>query len=67
MLSLQDSLLVITDLDGSLLDHHTYSWQAAEAWLARLEEHEVPLVICSSKTAAEIMPLLLPKTARAFI
>jgi mannosyl-3-phosphoglycerate phosphatase len=57
MLSLQDSLLVITDLDGSLLDHHTYSWQAAEAWLARLEEHEVPLVICSSKTAAEIVPL----------
>lgn len=57
MLSLQDSLLVVTDLDGSLLDHHTYRWEAAEQWLARLRDHQIPLVICSSKTAAEIAPL----------
>jgi len=57
MPTLQDPLMIVTDLDGSLLDHHTYSWQPAEPWLARLQAHHIPLVICSSKTAAEIIPL----------
>lgn len=57
MLSLNSSLMIITDLDGSLLDHHDYNWDAASAWLARLKQHQIPLVICSSKTAAEIIPL----------
>ncbi|MFG1172953.1 mannosyl-3-phosphoglycerate phosphatase-related protein [Erwiniaceae bacterium CAU 1747] len=54
---LQDPLVIVTDLDGSLLDHHTYSWQPARQWLLRLKQHRIPLVICSSKTAAEIVPL----------
>lgn len=29
MPSLQDSLLIFSDLDGSLLDIHTYEWQPA--------------------------------------
>jgi len=49
--------MIITDLDGSLLDHHTYRWDAATGWLTTLKQHAVPLVICSSKTAAEILPL----------
>ncbi|CAO97050.1 mannosyl-3-phosphoglycerate phosphatase-related protein [Erwinia tasmaniensis] len=57
MPTLQAPLIIVTDLDGSLLDHHTYSWQPAAEWLQRLQEHQVPLVICSSKTAAEIAPL----------
>lgn len=57
MPALHDPLMIITDLDGSLLDHHTYSWQPAEAWLARLKAADIPVVICSSKTAAEIEPL----------
>lgn len=57
MLTLQDPLTIVTDLDGSLLDHHTYSWQPAQPWLDRLQAAEVPVVICSSKTAAEIVPL----------
>lgn len=57
MLSLDTSLLIVTDLDGSLLDHHDYNWNAASEWLARLKQHQIPLVICSSKTAAEIIPL----------
>ncbi|WP_343551399.1 mannosyl-3-phosphoglycerate phosphatase-related protein [Pantoea sp.] len=57
MLSLNASLLIVTDLDGSLLDHHDYNWDAASEWLARLKQHQIPLVICSSKTAAEIIPL----------
>ena len=56
MLSLT-SLMIVTDLDGSLLDHHDYNWDAASAWLARLKQEQVPLVLCSSKTAAEIIPL----------
>lgn len=57
MPALHDPLMIITDLDGSLLDHHTYSWQPAEAWLAGLKAAGIPVVICSSKTAAEIEPL----------
>ncbi|MFG6075441.1 mannosyl-3-phosphoglycerate phosphatase-related protein [Erwinia sp. OPT-41] len=57
MPALHDPLMIVTDLDGSLLDHHTYSWEAAEAWLARLKAADIPIVICSSKTAAEIEPL----------
>ncbi|WP_136637517.1 HAD-IIB family hydrolase [Pseudooceanicola onchidii] len=50
-------LIVFTDLDGTLLDHHDYSWQAAAPALDRLKAHGIPLVIASSKTAAEIAPL----------
>lgn len=57
MPDLHQPLMIITDLDGSLLDHHTYRWDAATEWLTTLKQHAVPLVICSSKTAAEIIPL----------
>ena len=57
MVSLDQPLLIVTDLDGSLLDHHDYRWDAASEWLARLKQNQIPLVICSSKTAAEIIPL----------
>lgn len=50
-------LLVFSDLDGSLLDHHDYSWQAAAGALARLRDLGAGLVLASSKTAAEIAPL----------
>ncbi|TKI08319.1 mannosyl-3-phosphoglycerate phosphatase-related protein [Martelella alba] len=57
MPNLNDPLLIITDLDGSLLDHHTYSWQPAAPWLKKLRVHSLPVVICSSKTMAEIRVL----------
>ncbi|MBW1212708.1 mannosyl-3-phosphoglycerate phosphatase-related protein [Pantoea allii] len=57
MPNLNESLMIVTDLDGSLLDHHDYNWDAAAEWLDRLRQHAVPLIICSSKTAAEILPL----------
>ncbi|MEA9392630.1 mannosyl-3-phosphoglycerate phosphatase-related protein [Acerihabitans sp. TG2] len=57
MPDLQDPLVVITDLDGSLLDHHTYSWQPAALWLDKLIAAQVPVILCSSKTTAEIVPL----------
>ncbi|WP_106478733.1 mannosyl-3-phosphoglycerate phosphatase-related protein [Phytohalomonas tamaricis] len=57
MLTLSDSLLVFTDLDGSLLDHETYDWTPALPWLARLKAAGAPVIINTSKTAAEIMVL----------
>ncbi len=50
-------LLVFSDLDGTLLDHHDYSWTAAKPGLMRLSEIGAGLVLASSKTAAEITPL----------
>lgn len=49
--------LVVTDLDGSLLDHHDYSYTPAKPLLALLEELRIPVVFASSKTRAEILGL----------
>lgn len=51
------NLIVFTDLDGTLLDHETYSHAKALPALERLRELEIPLILASSKTAAEIVPL----------
>lgn len=50
-------LIVFTDLDGTLLDHADYSYSAAGPALAALRARNVPLILASSKTAAEIVPL----------
>ncbi|MCP3868023.1 MAG: HAD-IIB family hydrolase [Gammaproteobacteria bacterium] len=50
-------LLVFTDLDGTLLDHHDYSWSAAADALSQLAEQGIPLIINSSKTRSEILDL----------
>lgn len=54
---LDDSLVVFTDLDGSLLDHDSYSWQPAQGWLDKLAQHGVPVIITTSKTSAEVSSL----------
>ncbi|MFC3395591.1 mannosyl-3-phosphoglycerate phosphatase-related protein [Brenneria rubrifaciens] len=54
---LSDKLMIFSDLDGSLLDHDTYSWEPARPWLDRLARGSVPVIITTSKTAAEICPL----------
>jgi len=46
--------LIFTDLDGTLLDHDTYSWEAARPALRRLERRHVPWVLVTSKTRAEV-------------
>ncbi len=48
--------IVFSDLDGTLLDHRTYDYTPALPALASLQEKQIPLVFCTSKTAAEIMP-----------
>ncbi len=46
-------LILYTDLDGTLLDRKTYSWEAARPALDRLRCLQVPVVFCTSKTRAE--------------
>jgi mannosyl-3-phosphoglycerate phosphatase family protein len=46
--------LISTDLDGTLLDHHTYSWEAAKPGLALCRERSVPIILNTSKTLAEV-------------
>lgn len=49
-------LLVVTDLDASLLDE-SYAWCAARPVLARLRSLDFPLVLNSSKTVDEMVDL----------
>jgi mannosyl-3-phosphoglycerate phosphatase family protein len=46
--------IFFTDLDGTLLDYYTYSFDNARPALALLADRRIPLIICSSKTRAEI-------------
>lgn len=48
------SVLIFTDLDGTLLDHHTYSFEPALPALKTIREKNIPLIICTSKTRTEI-------------
>ncbi len=47
-------LLVFTDMDGSLLDHHDYSWEPARPLLAQLRQRGIPVIPNTSKTRAEV-------------
>jgi mannosyl-3-phosphoglycerate phosphatase len=50
--------VVFTDLDGTLLDAATYSFEPARPALRALREAGVPVVPCTSKTRAEMAPLM---------
>src|SRR4029077_3602024 len=68
---------VLTDLDGTLLDHETYSWEAARPALERLELSGIPWILVHSKTRAEVEawrkqlgnrhPLVVENGAAAFV
>lgn len=47
-------IIIFTDLDGTLLDAYTYAFDPAVPSLNLLKEHNIPLIICSSKTRKEI-------------
>ncbi len=46
--------MIFTDLDGTLLDFATYGWEEAMPALAECKRHQVPVVLVSSKTRAEM-------------
>ena len=50
--------VIYTDLDGTLLDHHTYSFEAASPALAMLRKNGTPVIPCTSKTLAETTHLM---------
>jgi len=47
-------LVIFTDLDGTLLDRNTYSFESAEPSLDLIRQKGIPLILSSSKTRAEI-------------
>ncbi len=49
--------LVFTDLDGSLLDHHSYSFEPARDQLRALADAGVPVIPATSKTRSELEAL----------
>lgn len=46
-------LLIFTDLDGTLLDHDTYSWDAARPAMQAAQQAAIPIIPCTSKTFDE--------------
>ena len=49
--------LVFTDMDGTLLDHHTYSFDDAKPALSALASNHIPVIPTTSKTFSELLPL----------
>ena len=49
--------VLFTDLDGSLLDHHSYDWTPAAPWLLQLKQLGIPVVPVTSKTRSELLGL----------
>ncbi|MGB5864768.1 MAG: HAD-IIB family hydrolase [Sulfitobacter sp.] len=47
-------LVVFSDLDGTLLDHDDYSWGPAKGALDMLAAMKAPVILATSKTAAEV-------------
>lgn len=47
------NFVIFSDLDGTLLDHETFSFERARDALIALERADVPLVFCTSKTRQE--------------
>lgn len=53
-MSIGSGQLVFTDLDGSLLDHYSYRFDAAESALQQLQKRGTPVIPATSKTRSEI-------------
>ncbi|MHB8879877.1 MAG: HAD-IIB family hydrolase [Thermodesulfovibrionales bacterium] len=49
-----EKFIIFTDLDGTLLDYSNYSFEKALPALELVRQHAIPLMLCSSKTRAEI-------------
>ncbi|MHC4359172.1 MAG: HAD-IIB family hydrolase [Planctomycetota bacterium] len=50
----QQCYIIFSDLDATLLSHADYSWEEALPALETVRERGIPLILCSSKTQAEI-------------
>ena len=52
-----DNYLIFTDLDGTLIDHHSYSYDKAKEMLNFIEKNNIPLIIVTSKTKQEVLKI----------
>ena len=52
------SAVIYTDLDGTLLDHHTYALDEALETIKALKHRGIPIIPCTSKTRAETLSLM---------
>lgn len=59
MLEDNKQLIIFTDLDGSLLDHDSYSHAPANELLEELEHNQIPVILTTSKTRVEVELLRL--------
>ena len=50
-----DQYIVFTDLDGTLLDYNTYSFEESKEGIELLRRHRIPLIFCTSKSYAEVI------------
>jgi mannosyl-3-phosphoglycerate phosphatase len=48
------SILVFSDLDGTLLDYNTYEFTKAQSALDYIKKNNIPLILVSSKTRNEL-------------
>jgi len=58
MSDLKLPILVFTDLDGTLLDHDSYSFSAANKAINKLKSLNIPIIPVTSKTLSELEALL---------
>ncbi|MBI4912983.1 MAG: HAD-IIB family hydrolase [Acidobacteria bacterium] len=49
--------LLFTDLDGTLLEERTYSFEAARPALRHLQTLRIPIIFCTSKTISETVAI----------
>ena len=47
-------VIIFTDLDGTLLDHHDYRFDSAIPALEAVRQQGIPLILTTSKTLAEV-------------
>ena len=48
------NFIIFSDLDGTLLDHKTYTFEPASEAISVLKSRKIPLILSSSKTKTEI-------------
>ncbi|MEA1982849.1 MAG: HAD-IIB family hydrolase [Campylobacterota bacterium] len=54
---MKTNYLVFSDLDGTLLDHDSYSFAPAKEALGFLKSNSIPLILTTSKTFKEVVEL----------
>ena len=47
------SIWIVSDVDGTLMDH-SYDFTPAKETIKLLQELAIPVILCTSKTAAEV-------------